>query len=98
MTFNDRDFPPTLRWGEERHRHTVTNLFSIDRKRTLKRQITIVENGRGVGGAFRSTEKNLDTKRGLDTFLNRKGGKWSSNVNRKVYFPMQTEMLQTYES
>lgn len=73
MTFNDRDFPPTILGGEEKHRHTVTILLSTDRKRTLKRQITTVENRRGVGGAFRSTEKNLDTKGGLDTFLNRKG-------------------------
>lgn len=96
-TLNDRDFPPTILGGEDKHGYAVTVLFSTDRKRTLKRRITTVENGRGVGRAFRSVEKNL-TKRGLDTFFKSKGGKWSSNVNRKVCFPMQTETLQTYQS
>ena len=98
MTLKDRDFPPTILGGEDKHGYTVTVLLSTDRKRTLKRRITTVENGRGVGGAFRSIEKNPDTKRGLDTFFKSKGGKWSSNVNRKVCFPMLTETLQTYES
>lgn len=71
-TLNDRDFPPTILGGEDKHGYAVTVLFSTDRKRTLKRRITTVENGRGVGRAFRSVDKNL-TKRGMILFLNRKG-------------------------
>lgn len=74
MTLNDRDFPPTILGGEEKHGYTVTILSSTDRKRTLKRQITMEENGRRVGGAFRSIEKNLDTESGLDTLFKSKEG------------------------
>lgn len=88
---NDTAFPPTT-LGRGEHGYIATIPSSKGRNCTLKRQITPAE----YGGEkqFRSVEKNLKTKRVLDIFLNLNGGKWSSNVNRKVCFLMQTEMLQ----